>query len=189
MMRAVFRFVGIRLLQNLDGRVEAVVGFQDLAAEDLAGDFDLLGEADFFFAGQERDLAHLGEIHSDRVVDALGSGFCQFLGKGFEVDFIIVLFVFALGDDVGIDLGRGLGRGRLEGRDLDLDRRLDLRRLGVGLVRGLGGAFGLELVDVRVVDELDAHLVDRHQQRVELVGRHHLVRQPLIEFLVRQISP
>ena len=40
---------------------------QQVAAESFAGEFDFLGEADFFVPGEQRDLRHLREIHPDRI--------------------------------------------------------------------------------------------------------------------------
>ena len=51
-------------------------------AEDLPGDLDLLGERDFLLAGEQRDLAHLGEVHAHRIVDPLGAGLGQVRPRG-----------------------------------------------------------------------------------------------------------
>ena len=53
--------------------------------------------------------------------------------------------------------------------------------------RNLWLAALLELADVRLIDEPDAHLIDHHQQRVELVRRDQLVRQTFVEFFVGEI--
>ena len=82
---------GVDALQGLEDVPQGVVALQHLAAEAAAGDFDLLGQRDFLLAGQERDFAHLGEVHADRVVDVpavavrvlearLGLGGDDFLG-------------------------------------------------------------------------------------------------------------
>jgi hypothetical protein len=41
---------------------------------------------------------------------------------------------------------------------------------------------------IAFVDELDAHLVDHHQKRIEFVRGNDLVRQAFVEFLVGEIS-
>ena len=40
---------------------------QQVAAESLAGDLDLLGQADFFVPRQQRNLRHLRQVHADRI--------------------------------------------------------------------------------------------------------------------------
>ncbi len=60
----------VDLLEDVDDQGQGEVALEHLAAEPLAGDLDLLGQVDLLVAGQERDLAHLGQIHPDRVVDA-----------------------------------------------------------------------------------------------------------------------
>ena len=61
---------------------KAVIALQHLGAENLAGDFDLLGQGDFLLAGEQGDLAHLRQVHPHRIVDALGRSLGQF---GFEI--------------------------------------------------------------------------------------------------------
>jgi len=55
-------------------RSEAVIAFEHAAAEDLTGDFDLLRQRDFLLGGEQRNLAHLRQVHAYRIVDALGAG-------------------------------------------------------------------------------------------------------------------
>ena len=62
----------VDLLEDVDDQAEGVVALQDLAAEPLAGDLDLLGQADLLVAGEQGDLAHLRQVHPDRVVDPPG---------------------------------------------------------------------------------------------------------------------
>jgi hypothetical protein len=45
-----------------------VVARQQLAAERGAGDLDAARQADLFLAGEQRDLAHLRQVHPHRVV-------------------------------------------------------------------------------------------------------------------------
>ena len=41
-------------------------------AENKTRRFDLLGQPDFLFASEQRNRAHLREVHADGVIDALG---------------------------------------------------------------------------------------------------------------------
>ncbi len=152
----------VDLLQNLHRALKAVVAFEHLAAENLARDLDLLRQRDFLLAGEQGDFAHLREIHPHRIVDPLGRSLGQ-LGLEVHVDFF---FVFLnLGD---VFRGRFIFRNR--------------RFLHLGL-----GALG-EVADVRLVDELNAHLVDHHQQRIQLVRRNDFVRQLFVQFFIREIT-
>ena len=104
----------VHLLEDLDRRLKAVVALEHLRAENLAGDFDLLGQGDFLLAGEQGDLAHLGEVHADRVVDPLGRSLGQ-LGLEVQVDLLFVLQLLSrLAGDGGGALGLGgLRRGGL----------------------------------------------------------------------------
>ena len=96
--RAVERQIAVvDLLEDLDRALKAVVDLQHLRAENLAGDFDLLGQRDFLLAGEQRDLAHLREVHPHRIVDALGRCLGQLLFE-VEIDFFFVLVGSLLGD-------------------------------------------------------------------------------------------
>ena len=123
---------------------------EDLAAETAAArDLDLLGEADLLVAGEQRDLAHLGQVHADRVVDALGR--TDDSHRSVVLD--VLLLAPERGDQrrliaVGVVLaGEGLleaARHRLFVDDLDaffLQSRQDLldlvRRHDVGRDRGV----------------------------------------------------
>ncbi len=151
----------IDLLEDLDGALKAVVALEHLGPEDLAGDFDLLGQGDFLLAGEQGDLAHLGQVHPDRVIDPLGGR----LGElGFEVQ-VDLFAVFVADDFDDFFLGGDL---------------LLLGRPGLG-------AFG-KFADVGLVDELDAHLVDHHKERIEFVGAYDLVGQLFVQLLVGQIA-
>ena len=57
---------GVDALERLDDLPQGVIAFEHLAAEALAGDLDLLGEGDFLLALEQRDLAHLREVHAHR---------------------------------------------------------------------------------------------------------------------------
>ena len=54
--------------QHLDRRLHHVVALQHLVAEPGAGDLDLLGQRDFLLPGQQRNLAHLRQVHAHRIV-------------------------------------------------------------------------------------------------------------------------
>jgi len=54
--------------ERFEGFHQHVVVFQQLRPEPAACFFDPLGQFDFLTAGQQRDLAHLRQIHSHRVV-------------------------------------------------------------------------------------------------------------------------
>ena len=56
------QLAAIDLLERLDGSADGVIAGQQSAAESLAGDFDLLGQRDFFRAGKQRNVRHLGQI-------------------------------------------------------------------------------------------------------------------------------
>ena len=67
--RAVERqFASMNALQNLDRDLNHVVAFQQLAAELGPRDFDLLGQGDFLLPREQRDFAHLRQIHPHRIV-------------------------------------------------------------------------------------------------------------------------
>ena len=79
--------------QHLHRRLHHVVAFQDLVAEPRAGHLDLLGQGDFLLPGQQRNLAHLRQIHANRIV---GPGFVLDAGQqvfGGQVQFGVVFFV------------------------------------------------------------------------------------------------
>jgi hypothetical protein len=55
-------------LQNANRVLNDEIAFQQFAAEASAGDFDLLGQRDFLLPREQRNFAHLREVHADRVV-------------------------------------------------------------------------------------------------------------------------
>ena len=91
-----------------------------------------LARRDFLFAGEKRDLAHLRQVHANRIVDALGGGLGEFFVE-VEVDF---LFFFILVDGgfvfgrnrSGLSAGRG---GRASGQAGDFGFLAPLRGLAV----------------------------------------------------------
>ena len=56
----------------LTAALAAIGGLEDLLAVEAAGDVDAPGERDLLVPREERDLAHLREVHPHRIVDALG---------------------------------------------------------------------------------------------------------------------
>ena len=131
----------VDLLEHVDDQGQGEVALEHLAAELFAGDLDLLGEVDLLFPGEQGNLAHLGQVHANRIVDS--------------------------SRDVFEVLGRELGFLVLEGL---------LGQVVVGLViqisRGQQAGFRLVLVD-----QLDAHLVERLEQAVDALGARRLVGQ------------
>ena len=69
----------VHLLEDVDGLGRGVVGLEHAAAEDHARGLDLLREADLLLAREQRDRAHLREVHTNRIIDPLGA----ILGNGF----------------------------------------------------------------------------------------------------------
>ena len=65
------KFAAVDALERLDDAAQGEIAFEDFAAEAAAGDFDLFGEVDFLVAAEQRDFAHLRQVHADRVVDLL----------------------------------------------------------------------------------------------------------------------
>ena len=108
--------------ERVDDLAQGAVAFEHLAAEALAGDFDLLGQRDFLLALEERNRPHLGQVHAHRVVDAAG---VLFLNET-EVNFAKLFFA-------------------------------------------RGGAWaGLAFLGLRLVNQLDAMLLEDEQELVEL---------------------
>ena len=139
----------VDLLEHVDDQGQREVALEHLAAEPLAGDLDLLGQADLLVAGQERDLAHLGQVHPDRVVDPPRD------------------LVEVLGGQLAVVL---------------VDRLVDqLVGLVVEVARGEQARLGLVLVD-----QLDAHLVERLEQAVDLLGATRLVGQVVVDLVEGQ---
>ena len=65
------QLLSMHVAEDLDRFARRVIALEHLAAEDHARGFDLLGQTDFFFACQQRDRAHLREVHANRIVNAL----------------------------------------------------------------------------------------------------------------------
>ncbi len=140
----------VDLLEDIDDQGQREVALQHLATEPLAGDLDPLGQVDFLVAGQERNLAHLGQIHADRVVDAPRD------------------LVEILGGELGF---------------LVLERLLDEVVIGFVIQIARGEQAVLRLV---LVDQLDAHLVERLEQTVDALRARRLVGQIVVDLVERQ---
>ena len=54
--------------QHLHRGLHHVVAFQNLVAEPRAGHLDLFGQSDFLLTSQQRNFAHLRQIHANRIV-------------------------------------------------------------------------------------------------------------------------
>ena len=156
-------------------------------------------EVDFLLAGQQRDFAHLREVHAHGIVDPLVAGLGEFLLKIGEI-FIVVLFfldgvrvkaVFVGGLDDGLAVGADDGDGLLLAR-LDRGGRADGLRghLGDGLHDhgAVDVLLVLKVFDIVLVDELDAHLVDDHEQAVETIGADHFIGKLGVELFVREVA-
>ena len=133
--RAVERLLALAdAVEDRQAMAQHEVRFEQLGAEPLAGDLDLLREADFLVAREERDFAHLRQVDAHRVVNPRA-------GRRFD-------FLFP--------------RAGLFGR-------LGRRR----------AAF-----DIRLVHQINAHLVELHQDLVNLLRRNGVVGQAVVELLV-----
>ena len=82
-MCAPFLFVlsiRFRISQNIQTKIQFrhpnpvilnyIITFEQLGAEAAAGELDLFGQVDFLSPREQRDLAHLRQVHADRIVDA-----------------------------------------------------------------------------------------------------------------------
>src|SRR5208282_1585670 len=143
----------VDLLEHVDNQGQGEVALEHLAAELLAGALDLLGEVDLLFPGEQGNLAHLGQVHANRIVDP--------------------------SRDVFEILGRELGFLVLEGL---------LGQIVVGLViqitRGQQAGFRLVLVD-----QLNAHLIERLEQAVDALGARRLVGQKVVDLVEGEKPP
>jgi hypothetical protein len=171
------QLAAVDLLEDVDDQAQRVVALQDLAPEPLAGDLDLLGQADLLVAGQQRDLAHLRQVHADRVVDAPGD-LVEVLGG----EFAVVLVVARLVDEVlGLVVGVG-ARGQQARLGLLLVDQLDAHLVegfeqAVDLLRaaGLVGQIVIDLVECQETTPL-AQVEERLEALVQLFHRQHLLR-------------
>jgi hypothetical protein len=80
--------------EHAEGLLADILALQQLGPEPGAGGFDLPREMDLLRPGEERDLAHLREVHADGIVrpvlDLLGE---NFLGLARRVEFRLRLDV------------------------------------------------------------------------------------------------
>jgi hypothetical protein len=118
----------LNLFQKIDRALQHEVVCQQRAAEVGPRAFDALGRGDFPLAVEHRDLAHLHQVHADRVVDVRFAAAAHRLEIDFDVGFVVVRhfvrvdqFDVIAEDDgvidvVAVDAGRifkiGVGRGR-----------------------------------------------------------------------------
>ncbi len=71
--------------QDLHGQLHHVVAGQHVAAELGAGLFDLPGQGHFFTPRQQRDFAHLRQVHPHRIVRP-GLVFINALQQAVDID-------------------------------------------------------------------------------------------------------
>ena len=63
------QFAQVHLAQGVDNLLHGAIHLKNLAAEATAGDLDFFGQGDLLLTLQKRNLAHLGQIHTHRVID------------------------------------------------------------------------------------------------------------------------
>ena len=173
----------VHLLQDLHGHLRRVVAGQREPAEAHARGLDLLRQADLLLAREERDRAHLREVHADRVVDPLGALLVErslhsSLRLGVVEDLLLggrLLGQVLLVLEAAIEVDR---RAVLLVDHLDLRRLVRLLlvalELEVRLQRGVEHLAALALA-LALVDELDAELLEEDDHLVNLLGLDELV--------------
>ena len=90
--------------EGFDGALQDVVGGQHRVAIAEARFFDLLGRGDFLGPVEERNLAHLHQVHADRIVGGIDA--CLGVAVRVVIFFIVPVHVFVVHggeDDVGPD--------------------------------------------------------------------------------------
>src|SRR5205807_818445 len=75
--------------QHLHGSLNYVVATQQFAAKTGPRDLDLFGQGDFLLPREQRNFAHLGQVHADWVVGprfmVFGNGQQEIVGVGFQL--------------------------------------------------------------------------------------------------------
>ena len=173
--------------EYLDGLLDDVLALEAAATEDDASGLDLLREADFLGTGEQRDRAHLREIHADGVFDALGD---RVVGDGrrFELFAPVVLDGVARREHVQFTVGdflwtrrrgeaqpRGV-RGALAAGDAHGAQRL---REG-GAVAAAAALPRDPLAVLHFIDEFNVVVVDEHEQLVEPLRVDHFVGKDVV---------
>ncbi len=148
----------VDLLEQLHRIAGTIVTLEHLAPERHAGDLDLPGQRDLILARQQRDLAHLRQVHADRIIDAAG----------------------------GLSLGQLLLEGLVFFVRLLFLGHLRLRNLGV-LFELLTGLAALLRLDVAFVDQTHPHLIQRSKNPFEPAGADGIVGQRVVHLFVGQI--
>ena len=157
LQRAVEGEVALARTSSGSGRAaQREAGVEDLLAVPLAGHLDLLGEADLLLAGEQRDLAHLREVHADRVVDLLRPRPVEEEGR------IVVIVPFL----VFLDL-----------------RRLGVLVLGVHRRKGAAAA-RLALLLLLLVDDVDSQFLEGREDRVDPIPGDHVLGEETVDVLV-----
>ena len=139
-----------RISRTATGRVE------DGREDRVLALLDALGDLDLALAGEQRDGAHLAQVHADRVV-RLG---------------VVVVAPCVRASKRRSEPARG--------------RRPRCRRLGLGLGRRVffRAAVRRDLHLAGVVDDLDVLVVERGQHVVHLIGTDVLARQRFVHLVV-----
>ena len=203
------KFLRVHILQDLHGFARCVIALEHLATEDHARGFDLLGKTDFLFAREQRNRAHLREVHANRIVNALRALLSERLLDGrlhfgvvedvlFNIEvvrvrtFILALrfafsgLLFALGL-LDLEFGRSECRGRRMRRTRVTIARdflwLIARELQVRLQWRRKGRV-VVAADLHLIHHLDGVLAHEHQQLIDPFRIDELVRQASVELFV-----
>ena len=140
------------LPQGSDGLGHADPRAHALLAEALAGDLDGLGKEDLLGAGEQRNLAHLGQVHTHRIINLLGQDPLQGLRCSALLDLDSSRRARSLG------LGLGLGK------------------FAHGVLATLGGVGWPALA----IHELYSRILQTLKDLVHLVGRNKLIFEQLV---------
>ncbi len=156
--------VGVRIDEAIDDLVDA-----HLVGGDPAGRLEDLG--DRRRAGGNR-LDHVLQA----VLDALGDFDLALAGQQFDRSHLAHVHAHRVGGaaELGIDRGQRLFRFQLDFLFIDGGGRL------LGQQQILAGR--------RLVEDLDVHVVERRDDRLDLLGIHHVIGQVVVDFGVGQVA-
>ena len=169
-------------LLNDDGRARDGLHHDELAA------LDALGDGDFAFARQQRDGAHLAQVHADGVVGLFQGARREIEVNFFAVEIFLGLGVRVLGDFQG--RARGLRRG---GVFVDVDAvALECGKEVVDFFRRVD--FGRKDVVHFVVEQVAALLAHGNELAYRVVfflktQSHKLLPRSSSGHADRQVSP
>ena len=149
---------GKYLLQQIHCAARTVVALEHLSTKYHPRNLDLSRERNLVPAGQQRDLAHLGQVHADRIVDPSGE---------LALDELLLDELLFFG---GLFL-------------LFSDLLLLFRHVFFEIV-----AFaGTMSAGVGFVHETDPHLVERAKELFETARTDQIVGQRVVHFLVGEV--